>query len=63
MTTAEIFLALWAIVATVLAVMFHNYIKELKFRIVAMLFSLEQIAEGKAKVEKNSDGDFRVRSV
>lgn len=63
MTTAEIFLAVWATIATVLALLFHNHIKELRFRIVAMLFSLEQIAEGKAKIEKNSDGDFRVRSV
>lgn len=63
MTTAEIFLAVWATLATVLAVMFHNHIKELKFRILAMLFSLEQIADGKATIEKNSNGDFRVRSV
>ena len=63
MTTAEIFLVVWATIATVLALLFHNHIKELRFRIVAMLFSLEQIAEGKAKIEKNSDGDFRVRSV
>jgi hypothetical protein len=63
MTTAEIFLGVWAIVATVLAVMFHNNTKELKFKIVAILFSLDQIAEGKATIEKNSSGEVRVRSV
>lgn len=63
MTIAEMFLALWAIGATVLAIVFHNHIKELKFRILAMLFSLEQIADGKATIEKNQNGDFRVRSV
>lgn len=63
MTTAEIFLGMWAIVATVMAVMFHNNTKELKFKIVAILFSLDQIAEGKATIEKNSSGEVRVRSV
>lgn len=63
MTTAEIFLALWAIVATVLAIVFHNNTKELRFKIVAILFSLDQIAEGKATIEKSSNGDVRVRSV
>lgn len=63
MTTAEMFLGLWAIVATVMAVMFHNNTKELKFKIVAILFSLDQIAEGKATIEKNSSGEVRVRSV
>lgn len=63
MTTAEMFLGMWAIVATVMAVMFHNNTKELKFKIVAILFSLDQIAEGKATIEKNSSGEVRVRSV
>lgn len=63
MTIAEMFLGLWAIVATVMAVMFHNNTKELKFKIVAILFSLDQIADGKATIEKTSDGDVRVRSV
>jgi hypothetical protein len=63
MTIAEMFLGLWAIVATVLAVMFHNNTKVLKFKILAILFSLDQIADGKATIEKNSNGEVRVRSV
>jgi len=63
MTVAEMFLGLWAIVATVLAVMFHNNTKVLKFKILAILFSLDQIADGKATIEKNSNGEVRVRSV
>ena len=63
MTVAEMFLGLWAIVATVLAVMFHNNTKVLKFKILAILFSLDQIADGKATIEKNTNGEVRVRSV
>ena len=63
MTTAEIFLGMWAIVATVMAVLFHSNNKNLRFKIMAILFSLDQIADGKATIEKNSNGDVKVRSV
>jgi hypothetical protein len=62
MTTAEIFLALWATIATVLAVLFHTTINGLKFKIVAILMSIDQVAHGKAVIEQ-VDGNVRIRSV
>jgi hypothetical protein len=62
MTTAEIFLGLWAIMATVLAVVFHTTINALKFKILAILVSIDQVAQGKAVIEQ-VDGSVRVRSV
>jgi hypothetical protein len=62
MTTAEIFLGLWAIIATVLAVLFHTTINSLKFKILAILVSIDQVAQGKAVIEE-VDGSVRVRSV
>lgn len=62
MTVSEMFLALWAVIATVLAVMFQNQIRGLKFKIVAILISIDQVAQGKAVIEE-VNGSVRIRSV
>ena len=50
MTSAEEFLLLWAVLATVFAVVFHGQAKKLRFAIFLMQMGIRMVGEGKAKV-------------
>ena len=62
MEYSEIFLIVWAMIATVLAIAFHQIAKRQKVRLFMMEFSLHAIAHKKAEVIIEGD-NIKVREV
>jgi predicted transcriptional regulator len=62
MEYSEIFLIVWATIATVLAIAFHQIAKRQKIRLFMMEFSLHAIAHKKAEVIIEGD-NIKVREV
>jgi predicted transcriptional regulator len=62
MEYSEIFLIVWATIATVLAIAFHQIAKRQKIRLFMMEFSLHAIAHKKAEVIIEGD-NIRVKEV
>jgi hypothetical protein len=62
MEYSEIFLIVWATIATVLAISFHQIAKRQKIRLFMMEFSLHAIAHKKAEVIIEGD-NIKVREV
>jgi len=55
METSQIFLLVWAIVATVLAVVFKHLLSTSMQKLFMFHLALELLAEGKAEVVKEND--------
>ena len=62
MELSELFLLVWAMCATVLAIAFHSIAKKQKVRLFMMEFSLHAIAHKKAEVVIDGD-NIKVREV
>ena len=56
-SVAELFLGLWAVIATIGYYLERYNGKEFRFKTVVIMKAL---AEGKAKFIKDSDGDFQI---
>jgi hypothetical protein len=50
MESSELFLSIWATIATILAVYFRHKMVEFKIAIIVQQFGIRMIGEGKAKV-------------
>ena len=55
MESSELFLLAWAIIATVLAIYYHQVNGRLKFTIFIQQMGFKMIGEGKAKVVIDGD--------
>lgn len=55
METSEIFLLAWAMIATVIAVLFHHIAKKQRMAIILQQMGFIMIAEGKAKIVIEGD--------
>ena len=62
MEYSEIFLIVWATIATVLAIAFHQIAKRQKLKLFMMEFSLHAIAYKKAEVVIDGD-NIKVKGV
>lgn len=62
MELSELFLLVWAMSATVLAIAFHSIARKQKIRLFMMEFSLHAIAHKKAEVVIDGD-NIKVREV
>jgi hypothetical protein len=62
MEYSEIFLIVWATIATVLAIAFHQIAKRQKLKLFMMEFSLHAIAHKKAEVVIDGD-NIKVKGV
>ena len=62
MELSEMFLMAWAMIATVLAIVFHQIAKKQKFKLFMMEFSLHAIAHKKAEVYVDGDS-IKVKEV
>ena len=55
MESSEIFLAVWATIATVLAIYYRHKMIDFKIAIILQQFGIRMIGEGKAKVIIEND--------
>ena len=60
MELSEVFLLLWAIVATVAAGYFHTNLRKALRGGVVLCVIIEAIAEGKAELKKHPDGRMTI---
>lgn len=58
---AEMFLLVWALGATVLAVMFYVFFKRAVVAGAKMLFAFELLERGKTELFRDKDGNLRMR--
>lgn len=62
MSPAEIFLMVWAVIATIIAIGFYTIARHLRLAVIILNFGIQMIGEGKAKLVPNGGG-FKIEEV
>lgn len=60
MESSELFLVVWAVVASVLAIYFHHHASMRGKLLVILTLGMQHIAEGKAEIYVE-DGEIRIK--
>jgi hypothetical protein len=63
LTDAEVFLLMWAVIATVIAGLYAQKANHLGEAVKAMMFALGEVAKGNAEVSLKGDDTIQIKKI